>query len=127
METTEKTYKSKKGSSCNALKSINIKFPDKGLVFILGKSGSGKSTLLNIIGGLDAPDKGEIIIRGKSSKDFSQKDYDAYRNTFLGFIFQEYNVLDDFSVYDNVALSLKLQNQKVDKEVVEDSAFVNFT
>ena len=115
-----KTYKSKKGSSCNALKNINIKFPDKGLVFILGKSGSGKSTLLNIIGGLDAPDNGEIIIRGKSSKDFSQKDYDAYRNTFLGFIFQEYNVMDDFSVYDNVALSLKLQNQKVDKEVVED-------
>ncbi len=115
-----KTYKSKKGSSCNALKNINIKFPDRGLVFILGKSGSGKSTLLNIIGGLDAPDKGEIIIRGKSSKDFTAKDYDAYRNTFLGFIFQEYNVLDDFSVYDNVALSLKLQNQKVDKDVVED-------
>lgn len=115
-----KTYKSKKGSSCNALKNINIKFPDKGLVFILGKSGSGKSTLLNIIGGLDAPDAGEIVIKGKSSKDFSQKDYDAYRNTFLGFIFQEYNVMDDFSVYDNVALSLKLQNQKVDKEVVED-------
>ncbi len=115
-----KTYKSKKGSSCNALKNINIKFPDKGLVFILGKSGSGKSTLLNIIGGLDAPDGGEIIIRGKSSKDFSQKDYDAYRNTFLGFIFQEYNVMDDFSVYDNVALSLKLQNQKVDKAAIED-------
>ena len=115
-----KTYKSKKGSSCNALKNINIKFPDKGLVFILGKSGSGQSTLLNIIGGLDAPDNGEIIIRGKSSKDFTQKDYDAYRNTFLGFIFQEYNVMDDFSVYDNVALSLKLQNQKVDKELVED-------
>ncbi len=115
-----KTYKSKKGSSCNALKNINIKFPDKGLVFILGKSGSGKSTLLNIIGGLDAPDSGEIVIRGKSSKDFSQSDYDAYRNTFLGFIFQEYNVLDDFSVYDNVALSLKLQNQKVDKAKVED-------
>ena len=115
-----KTYRSKKASSCHALKNINIKFPDKGLVFILGKSGSGKSTLLNVIGGLDAPDSGEIIIRGKSSKDFSQADYDSYRNTFLGFIFQEYNVLDDFSVYDNVALSLKLQNQKVDKAVVED-------
>lgn len=115
-----KTYKSKKGSSCKALRNVNIKFPDKGLVFILGKSGSGKSTLLNVIGGLDAPDSGEIIIKGKSSKDFSGKDYDAYRNTFLGFIFQEYNVLDDFSVYDNVALSLKLQNQKVDKNKIED-------
>lgn len=115
-----KTYKSKKGSSCKALKNINIKFPDKGLVFILGKSGSGKSTLLNVIGGLDAPDSGEIIIKGKSSKNFNEKDYDAYRNTFLGFIFQEYNVLDDFSVYDNISLSLKLQNQKVDKNKIED-------
>ena len=115
-----KSYKSKKGSSCVALKGLNIKFPDKGLVFVLGKSGSGKSTFLNVIGGLDAPDKGEIIIRNKSSKNFSYKDYDSYRNTYLGFIFQEYNVMDNFSVYDNVSLALKLQNKKVNKNDVEN-------
>lgn len=113
-----KTYKSKKGSACAALKGINIKFPDSGMVFILGKSGSGKSTLLNVIGGLDAPDSGEIIIKGKSNKDFKPKDYDSYRNTYLGFIFQEYNVMDDFSVYDNVALALRLQGKKATKTEV---------
>ena len=109
-----KTYKSKKGSNCAALKGINIKFPDSGMVFILGKSGSGKSTLLNIIGGLDAADEGEIIIKGKSSKDFTAKDYDSYRNTYLGFIFQEFNVLDGFNIYDNIALALRLQGKKAD-------------
>lgn len=115
-----KTYKSKKGSSCTALKNINIKFPDNGMVFILGKSGSGKSTLLNVIGGLDAVDKGEIIIKDKSSKDFTQRDYDSYRNTYLGFIFQEYNVMDDFNVYDNVALALRLQGKREDKKSIEE-------
>ena len=114
-----KTYKSKKGTNCTALKGINIKFPDNGMVFILGKSGSGKSTLLNIIGGLDAPDKGEIIIQGSTTKEFKAKDYDSYRNTYLGFIFQEFNVLDNFSIYDNVALALKLQNKKTDKNKVK--------
>lgn len=113
-----KTYKSKKGTNCKALKNINIKFPDNGMVFILGKSGSGKSTLLNIIGGLDAPDSGEIIIQGSSTKEFKAKDYDSYRNTYLGFIFQEFNVLDNFSIYDNVALALKLQNKKAEKAKV---------
>lgn len=118
LKNIKKTYKSKKGTSSAALKGINVQFPDNGLVFILGKSGSGKSTLLNIIGGLDAADSGEIIIKGKSSKDFSGQDYDSYRNTYLGFIFQEYNVLDGFSVYDNVALSLRLQGKKAEKETV---------
>ena len=118
----KKTYKSKKGTSSAALKGVNIEFPDKGLVFILGKSGSGKSTLLNVVGGLDAPDSGEIIIKGKSSKAFTQKDYDSYRNTYLGFIFQEYNVMDDFSVYDNVALALRLQgrHKKEEKATVKE-------
>ena len=64
----KKTYKPKKGAAVQALKGINLKFEEKGLVFILGKSGSGKSTLLNMLGGLDKFDDGEIIIKGKSSK-----------------------------------------------------------
>ncbi|MBQ8430993.1 MAG: ATP-binding cassette domain-containing protein, partial [Clostridia bacterium] len=88
-----KVYKIKSKEGVNevvALNSINLDFPDKGLVFLLGKSGSGKSTLLNSIGGLDKFDSGEIIIKGKSSADFKQSDFDSYRNTFIGFIFQEY-------------------------------------
>ena len=62
-----------------ALSGVSIDFPEKGLVFLLGKSGSGKSTLLNAIGGLDTFDSGEIIIKGKSSADFTQADFDSYR------------------------------------------------
>ena len=101
-----------------ALNNVSIDFPEKGLVFLLGKSGSGKSTLLNAIGGLDSFDSGEIIIKGKSSKDFSQSDFDSYRNTFIGFIFQEYNILENFTVQKNLALALELQGKKVSKEEI---------
>lgn len=107
-----KTYRPKKGQPVKALDGVSIKFPEKGLVFILGKSGSGKSTLLNVLGGLDKVDEGEIIIKGKSSKDFSQGDFDSYRNTYLGFIFQEYNILNEFTVGENIALALQLQGKK---------------
>lgn len=111
-----KTYKARGGVKVEALKSINLCFEEKGLVFILGKSGSGKSTLLNMLGGLDDFDSGEIIIKGKSSQDFSQSDFDSYRNTFIGFIFQEYNILNDFTVGANIALAMELQGKKATKE-----------
>ena len=113
-----KIYKSKKAESVTALNNVSIDFPETGFVFLLGKSGSGKSTLLNSIGGLDKFDSGEIIIKGKSSKDFSQADFDSYRNTFIGFIFQEYNILENFSVAKNLALALELQGKKADHEEV---------
>lgn len=114
----KKTYKPKKGIRVQALDGINLKFEDKGLVFILGKSGSGKSTLLNMLGGLDNFDEGEIIIKGKSSDDFSQSDFDSYRNTFIGFIFQEYNILNDFTVGANIALAMELQGHKADSKTL---------
>ena len=115
-----KVYHPKKGASVTALRDINLDIADKGLVFLLGKSGSGKSTLLNILGGLDTYSSGEIIIRGKSSSSFSKSDFDSYRNTFLGFIFQEFNILDDYSVGKNIGLALELQKKKADKEAVEN-------
>lgn len=113
-----KTYQSKKAEAVTALNNVSIDFPDTGLVFLLGKSGSGKSTLLNAIGGLDTFDSGEIIIKGKSSKDFTQSDFDSYRNTFIGFIFQEYNILENFTVHKNLALALELQGKKPDNEEI---------
>lgn len=115
-----KTYKSKKGAQTQALKDVSLSFPDKGLVFVLGKSGCGKSTLLNVIGGLDKPDSGEISIMGRSSKDFSPTDFDSYRNTFVGFVFQEYNVLDEFTVEDNIAIATELQGKKRDRAEIAD-------
>ena len=114
-----KIYKSKGGVIVKALDGVSIKFPSKGLVFLLGKSGSGKSTLLNVTGGLDKPDDGEIIIKGRNSKSFSSSDFDSYRNTFIGFIFQEYNILNEFNVEQNISLALQLQGKKNDKQAVD--------
>lgn len=113
-----KTYKSKSADTVYALNNVSIDFASKGFVFLLGKSGSGKSTLLNTIGGLDKFDSGEIIIKGRSSKTFSESDFDSYRNTFIGFIFQEYNILENFTVEKNLELALELQGKKVSHEEV---------
>ena len=115
-----KTYKTKGGVVVKALDDVSIKFPETGMVFLLGKSGSGKSTLLNVTGGLDTPDSGEIIIKGRNSKTFSGADFDSYRNTFIGFIFQEYNILNEFNIEQNISLALQLQGKKNDKEAVDN-------
>lgn len=91
-----------------ALKGINLNFGDKEFVAILGSSGSGKTTLLNIIGGLDHYDSGDLIIKGKSTKKFKEKDWDAYRNNSIGFIFQSYNLIGHISVLGNIELSMTL-------------------
>ena len=100
-------------TSFHALKDVNLEFGEKGMHFILGKSGSGKSTLLNIIGGIDKYDSGEIIVDNVSTKSFSKKQLNTYRNTYVGFIFQEFNVLKSLTVYENIALSLELQHKKI--------------
>ncbi len=115
-----KVYTPKKGVPVHALDDVSLKLPEKGMVFLLGKSGSGKSTLLNILGGLDRYDEGDIIIKGVSSKDFSQKHFDSYRNTYIGFIFQEYNILEEFSIGANIGLALELQGKKATSEQIND-------
>ena len=115
-----KVYKTKGGTDTKALDNVSINFEETGLVFLLGKSGSGKSTLLNVAGGLDEPTSGEVIVMGKSSRNFTGSDFDSYRNTFVGFIFQEYNVLNEFSVEDNIALALELQGKPKDKQKIAE-------
>lgn len=114
-----KTYESKKKAQIQALRGVSLSFSEKGLVFILGKSGSGKSTLLNLLGGLDRPTSGEVIVAGRSSNNFSEKDFDAYRNNYVGFVFQEFNLIDNYTVGDNVALALALQRKKTSKKDVD--------
>ncbi len=115
----KRIYRMKNAEPVYALNDVSLKFPETGLIFILGKSGSGKSTLLNVMGGLDEADDGEIIINGKSSKTFSKGEMDSYRNTYLGFIFQEYNILSDFTVKENIALAFQLQHKKATDEAIE--------
>jgi len=92
-----------------ALKGVTFNLPDRGLVFILGKSGSGKSTLLNLIGGLDGITSGDIVIDGRSLKNFKKSEYDSYRNNYIGFIFQDFNLIDNISIYENIQLALSFQ------------------
>lgn len=91
-----------------ALKGVSLKFRKSEFVSILGPSGCGKTTLLNIIGGLDRYTSGDLIINGKSTKDFSDKDWDTYRNHSVGFVFQSYNLIPHQTVLENVELALTL-------------------
>ncbi len=107
----KKVYTSKAGET-SALNEVSITLPDKGLVFITGKSGSGKTTLLNVIGGLDGFDDGEIIIQGKKFSEFTPEEYNSYRNTFVGFIFQGYNLLSEYTIEKNIRLANELQGKE---------------
>lgn len=124
LKNIEKTYKSRKGVTTRALAGLSLTFPDRGLIFILGKSGSGKSTLLNILGGLDQADSGEFLINSKNIEGFDQVELDHYRNAHVGFVFQDFNIIDTFSIYENVGLALELQGQKADKKRID--AMLNF-
>ncbi len=95
-------------ASVEALKGINLRFRDCEFVSILGQSGCGKTTMLNIIGGLDQYTSGDLKINGKSTKNFKDRDWDAYRNNSIGFVFQSYNLIPHQSVLSNVELALTL-------------------
>lgn len=92
----------------HALKGVSLSFREHEFVSILGQSGCGKTTFLNIIGGLDHYTSGDLIINGKSTKDYSDKDWDTYRNHQVGFVFQSYNLIMHQSVLGNVELALTL-------------------
>ncbi len=91
-----------------ALNKVNIKFRENEFVSILGQSGSGKTTLLNIIGGLDHYTSGDLVINGISTKKYSDRDWDTYRNHRVGFVFQSYNLIPHQSALQNVELALTL-------------------
>lgn len=112
-----KTYRTKNGVTQRALNDVSLSFPDKGLVFIVGRSGGGKSTLLNMIAALDTPDRGEIFLFGNSFSNFSRSQLDSYRNTYVGVVFQDYNLLPTLNVKQNIALALGLQSKTDDKRL----------
>ena len=91
-----------------ALKGVSLNFRENEFVSILGQSGSGKTTMLNIIGGLDRYDSGDLVINGISTKKYRDADWDAYRNTSIGFVFQSYNLIPHQNVLSNVEMALTL-------------------
>ena len=112
----KKVYRSKNKNNCVALDEISFELPDKGLIFIIGKSGSGKSTLLNLLGGLDKETSGSIMVNGNEISKYNENKLYSYRTSMVGFIFQDFHLLDQLTVEENVGLSLKLQ-----KEYCKDS------
>ena len=92
----------------HALKGVSLNFRKNEMVAILGPSGCGKTTLLNIIGGLDRYTSGDLVIEGKSTKNYSDRDWDTYRNHSIGFVFQSYNLISHLSILDNVSIALKI-------------------
>lgn len=96
------------GETVEALKGISLTFRNSEFVSVLGPSGCGKTTMLNIIGGLDQYTEGDLVINGRSTKDFRDRDWDAYRNHSIGFVFQSYNLIPHQTVLQNVELALTL-------------------
>lgn len=107
LKNIKKTYKVGDVET-RALDDISVSFREKEFVAILGTSGSGKTTCLNIIGGLDRYDSGDLIINGKSTKNFKDREWDAYRNNSIGFIFQSYNLISHLSIVANVEMGMTL-------------------
>lgn len=107
LQAITKDYRS--GTECvHALRGVSLRFRDNEFVSILGPSGCGKTTLLNIIGGLDRYTAGDLLINGISTKQYRDRDWDAYRNHTIGFVFQSYNLIPHQSVLANVELALTL-------------------
>ncbi|MDD3485156.1 MAG: ATP-binding cassette domain-containing protein, partial [Atopobiaceae bacterium] len=103
-----KEYPTAGGESVHALRGVSVDFRDNEFVAILGQSGCGKTTLLNIVGGLDSYTSGDLVINGRSTKEYKAADWDAYRNSSVGFVFQSYNLIMHQSVLSNVELALKI-------------------
>ena len=112
-----KYFNRRKKNEIHVINNTSLEFDNTGLVALLGPSGSGKTTLLNVIGGLDKVNSGNIFINGKKITRFSTSKIDEIRNLNIGYIFQNYNLIDDLSVFDNVAITLKMIGIKDSEEI----------
>jgi len=109
-----KTYQPRKGAlPVHALKDVSFSVEEGEYVAIMGESGSGKSTLLNLLAVLDSPTGGEVLLEGKAFAQVPDRERSAFRRDHLGFVFQDFNLLDTFTVKDNILLPLVLQNRTV--------------
>lgn len=111
----KKVYTTRLGSNqVQALSNVNFSVEQGEYVAIMGESGSGKTTLLNILASLDRPTGGEVILNGKNTVDIKEKELSAFRRKNLGFVFQDFNLLDTFSLQDNIFFPLVLSGEKYD-------------
>lgn len=124
VEHIDKYFNKFKKNAIHVINDTSLEFDNTGLVALLGPSGSGKTTLLNVIGGLDKVRKGNIYVNGKKITRRSQNYVDKIRNLNIGYIFQDYKLIEDMSVYDNVSLVLKMLGIKDKKEIDKRVTYV---
>ena len=120
MRTIVKAEKIKKDYDCTtALQGISIDVKVNEFIAVLGKSGSGKSTLFHILGGLLTPDDGEVYINGKNIFMMKKKEFIKFRRLNIGYVFQDFNLIPEFSAIDNILLPVDLNHEKVDEFYLE--------
>ena len=119
LQNIKKTYNPRRRNATYVLNDVSFALPDRGMGFIVGKSGSGKSTLLNILGGLDSATEGELLIDGNRFSSFTVAEQEHYRNLYVGFIFQDFCLIDGLTVTDNIRLSLDLLGEVNDERVAQ--------
>ena len=114
-----KTYNSSSGK-VNALNGVTVSFEQGEFYAIIGRSGSGKSTLLHILGGLDRPDSGKVTVSGSDLFAYSDEKMAIFRRRHIGFVFQQYNLLEDYTVLNNICIPLKLDGKKADPDFLDE-------
>lgn len=118
VENVSKTYQNGEVSN-QVLDHISFTIQEGELIAVVGDSGSGKTTLMNLLGALDTPDSGKIIIRNQEISRMNQAQRTLYRRNNIGFIFQDYNLIQVLNVYENIMLPLQLSGKKVDEEKID--------
>ena len=113
-----KKYYQVGSQTVKALNGVDLEVREREFVSIIGKSGSGKSTLLHMIGGLDVPSEGQVIVDGMNLEKMNREALALYRRRKVGFIFQQYNLIPDLNVYDNILFPLELDGRQVDKKFI---------
>lgn len=106
-------------NTVKALDDVDFMVEECEFVAIIGRSGSGKSTLLNMLGGLDIPTQGQVYVDGKNLSNMSKEQLTIFRRRKVGFVFQNFNLVSDLNVYENVVLPIELDGKKIDREFVD--------
>lgn len=107
-------------NTVKALDGVNLSVREREFIAVIGKSGSGKSTLLHLIGGLDMPTSGEVYVDGKKLSDMKREQLAVFRRRKVGFVFQNYNLVPDLNVYENVVLPIELDGKRIDRPFVRE-------
>ena len=110
------------GTVVKALDGVDLEIREREYVSVIGKSGSGKSTLLHMLGGLDVPTEGRVIVDGEDLSTMDDEQLAVFRRRKAGFIFQQYNLIPDLNIYDNITFPQELDGAVIDRDLIDDLA-----